>query len=152
MLGYGTGDLIGQRGDIVVVAVVALGPDVLVGVGADELESHVDLADRAGDRAFQDAVDVEVAGYFRQRRCASLICLAEVAGNDAEGGILGEHGRQFVGHAVGEVLMALVAGEVIERDDGEGRHGGPCIPVKHMRCQRMRAEGEYRNGSEQGDT
>ena len=64
----------------------------------------MDLADRAGDGAFQDAVGVEVAGDFRQRPVRILELPRRGAGSDAEGRILDEHGHELVGHAVGEVL------------------------------------------------
>ncbi len=61
------------------------------------------------------------------------------AGNDPEGGLLGEHGRQFVGHAVGEVLLIRIAGEIFEGENGE--RSNRSVSIEEAGGQRMRAEG-----------
>jgi hypothetical protein len=98
-------------------------------VTADKLQGHMHLVTGARDWAFEDGVNVEGAGDFRQRPVRVLELLGGSAGNDPQGGILGEHGRQFVGHAVDEVLLAWIAGEVIERNDGERRNGGLRVSI-----------------------
>ena len=108
----------------------------------------MDLAVDAGDGAFENAVDVEGAGDFRQRS----VCLLELhgggAGNDQERRILGEHCRQFVGHAVGEVLLIRIAGEIVEGEDGERSNCSVIVSIEEAGSQRMRAEGDYRNSNE----
>jgi hypothetical protein len=42
------------------------------------------------------------------------------AGYDSESSILGQGRDEFIGHAVGEVILVGVAGEVGERDYGQG--------------------------------
>ena len=123
-----------------------------VGIAADELQCHVDLVTRARDGAFEDAVDVERAGDFRQRPVRVLELHGGGAGNDPEGGILGEHGRQFVGHAVGEVLLIRIAGEIVEGENGERGDRSVGVSIEEAGSQRMRAEGQYRNDNEHGDT
>jgi hypothetical protein len=41
------------------------------------------------------------------------------AGNDAESGVADEHGDQFVGHAVGEVVLLWISREIFEGEHGE---------------------------------
>ena len=74
------------------------------------------------------------------------------AGNDPEGGILGEHGRQLVGHAVGEVLLIRIAGEIAERENGKRGDRSVSVSIEEAGSQRMGAKGEYRNDNEHGDT
>ena len=74
------------------------------------------------------------------------------AGNDPERGILGEHGRQFVGHAVGEVLLIRIAGEIVEGENGERGDCSVSVSIEEAGSQRMRAEGQYRNGNEHEGT
>ena len=55
-----------------------------------------------------------------QRAVRALVLHGGGAGDDAEGGVLGEHGGELVGHAVGEVVLSGIAGEIVEGKDGEG--------------------------------
>src|SRR3984885_9355851 len=116
-----------------------------VRVTADKLQGHMHLVTGAGDGAFEDGVDVESAGDFRQRPVRVLELHGGGAGNDPEGGILGEHGGQFVGHAVGEELLIRIAGEVAERENGERGDRSVSVSIEEAGSQRMRAKGEYRN-------
>ena len=72
------------------------------------------------------------------------------AGDDAKVGDTGELSDELVGHAVGEVLLAGVAGEVFEGKDGERADRGATVSMEEAGSQRMGAEGEYSNGHERG--
>ena len=48
-----------QGSQVIGAAVVAFGPKVNVGIGADELKGHVHLVAGARDRALENAIDVE---------------------------------------------------------------------------------------------
>src|ERR1700722_1583332 len=97
---------------MVEIAVVALGPDVRVGRRVDQLHGHVNIVGRALNGAFQDAVDVEFAGNVGQGPFCAFVLHDARAGDDAQVAILGEGGDEFVGHAVGEVVLGGVTGEV----------------------------------------
>ena len=67
------------------------------------------------------------------------------AGDDAKVGDTREFGDELVGHAVGEVFLGRVAGEVVEGEDGERVDGRATGSMEEAGSQRMGAEGEYRN-------
>lgn len=69
------GGLAGQVSHVGPAAVIAFGPEMCVGVGADQLEGHVDLAAGTRDRAFDDAVDIKSPGNFSQWAACTL-CIA----------------------------------------------------------------------------
>src|ERR1700739_849583 len=121
-----------------------------VRVPADKLQGHMHLVTGAGDRAFEDSIYVEGTSDFRQRPVSLFELHGGSTGNDPEGGILGEHRRQFVGHAVGEVLLIWIAGKIVEGKNGERGDRSVSVPTEEAGSQRMRAEGEYRNDNEHG--
>ena len=136
------GGFAGQRCNIIGAAVVAFGPEVRVGIGADELKVHVDLAVGAGDGAFEDAVDVEGAGDFAAEACGAFVLHDGGARGDAEVGVLGEHGDELIGHAVGEVFLIGIAREVVEGDDGERGDGRVRVSMQKA-CDLARADGHH---------
>jgi len=124
LFGDGLGEFFGERVGLSLVAVVALGPDVSVGGSVDQLHRHVDAVCGAPDGAFEDAVDAELAGDVAHRTIDTFVLHGRGAGDDAEGAILGERGDEFVGHAVGEIVLRRVAGKITQRDHGEGMNLG----------------------------
>src|ERR1700722_10250156 len=123
-----------------------------VRVSSDKVQGHMHPIAGARDCTFEDGVNIEGAGDFRQRPVRVLELHGGGAGNDPEGGILGEHGRQFVGHAVGEVLLIRIAGEIVEGENGDRGDRSVRVSIEEAGSQRVRAEGEYRNGNEHADT
>ena len=71
-------------------------------------------------------------------------------GDDAKIGDTGELSDELVGHAVGEVLLAWVAGEVLKRKHGNRADGGATVAMEEAGSQRMGAQGEYEDGNENG--
>ena len=51
---------------------------------------------------------------------------------------MGELGDELVGHAVGEVLLGGIAGEVVEREDGERADGGRGVETTWRGARRRR--------------
>ena len=72
------------------------------------------------------------------------------ARDDAKIGDTGEFGDEFVGHAVGEVLLARVAGEILKRQHGNRADGGATVSMEEAGSQRMGTESEYRDEDEDG--
>ena len=64
-------DLVLQREQFREVAVVALGPEVMAGLGLDELSGHPDAVPRAPGAALEHVADAELAAdlLHRHRRC-----------------------------------------------------------------------------------
>ena len=52
-------------------------------------------------------------------RLRAFVLHGRGARDDAEVAILGERGDEFVGHAVGEIVLGRIAGEIVERKDGD---------------------------------
>jgi len=73
--------------------------------------------------AFDDGVDVELAGNIGEWAAGALVGHDRSTGDDAKVGDPGKLCDEFVGHAVGEVLLRRVTGEVVKGENGEGTHG-----------------------------
>ena len=82
---------------------------------ADQLQIKVHLTGGAGDRALDDGVDAERLCNLRQRDICGLVVHHGGARRNAEGRVPGQHGDEFVGHPVCEVLLTGVAGVVCKR-------------------------------------
>ena len=145
------GDAVLEREDIGGGAFKGLGPEVAVGASVDELGGDADAVAGADDGAFDDGVDVELAGDVGKWAAGALVGHDGGAGDDAKVGDTGELGDELVGHAVGEVLLGGVAGEVVEGEDGERADGGATGSMEEAGSQRMGAEGEYRNAATRAD-
>src|ERR1700678_3166780 len=85
----------------------------------DELDGHVDFVAETSDRSLDDAVDAKRSCYLRQGAASSLVLHDGRSGDNTKGRVLGQHGDQLIGHAVGEVVLRGIAGEVIERKNGQ---------------------------------
>ncbi len=70
----------------------------------------------------------------------SLVLHGGGSRDDAEGGVLREHGGELVGHAVGKVVLGGVAGEVIEWEDSERGDPGCCVAIEGATSQAACAE------------
>ena len=127
-----------------------LGPEVAVGAGVDELGGDADPVAGADDGAFDDGVDVELASNVGEWAMRALVGHDGGSGDDAKVGDTGELSDELVGHAVGEVLLAWVAGEVLKRKNGNRADGGATVSMEEPGSQRMGAEGEDRYGDEDG--
>jgi hypothetical protein len=128
-VGDGLGDFSLECQDAGHVADVFVSPDGAVGLGVDELGADADFAAFAEDAALDDAVDGEFFGDFGQGFVGALVAHGGGEGDDAQGGDLTEAVDELFGHAVGEVLLGRVAGEVFEWQDGDGADvfAGACV-------------------------
>ena len=86
---------------IAYVPIKALRPEVRIGIGADQLQRHVELAAFAGEGTFHDGIDAELVCNFRKRAVNAFILHYRGARSDAERGVARDHGSEFVCHAVG---------------------------------------------------
>jgi hypothetical protein len=112
----------------------------------DQLDGHVDFVAGSLDRAFEDAVDAKRFRDFPQRAMRSLVLHGGGSRDDAEGGILCQHGGQFIGHTIGEVLLATVAGEVVEWKYRQGSDPEFCVASPTARAQTDADDEQSKNG------
>src|ERR1700691_3649425 len=121
----------------------------------DELDGHVDFFAGTSDRSLDDAVDAKRSRYLRQGAANSLVLHDRGSGDNAEGRVLGQHGDKLIGHSVGEVILRGIAGEVIERNNGQRSDLRSCERAQESSCQTAPSrtygnEGEDSHRSEGG--
>jgi hypothetical protein len=85
-----------------------------------------------------------------------LSAMTEVRETTRRLGIRGKLSDKLVGHAVGEVLLAGVAGEVLERQHGKRADCGATWSIEEAGSERMRADCEHskrdeNEGTQDGD-
>ena len=71
-------------------------------------------------------------------RFAFLYCMADVRETTRRESILGQHGNEFIGHAVGEIVLRRIAGEVRQRKYRDGAN----LPLA---CSEISARGFRQN-------
>lgn len=117
-----------------------------VGARVDELHGHVDAGIRVGNGSFENAIDSKPPSDFRQGAGRALVLHHRRSGDDAQSRILGKHGSQFVGHAVGEIILAGIAGKIVEGKHGQrgdvrfAREINPCGDDNQQRAESRRDE------------
>lgn len=114
----GASNVILERKNIAQIAIVGLGPEVLLIGKSNELSRNANAVSGMQDGAFDDGINAKFAGDLRERLLRALVLHDGGAGNDTQSGKLGESGDQFVGHAFGEVLLFRIARQVFERKNG----------------------------------
>jgi hypothetical protein len=82
---YGAGDLRIHREDIAHVAIVGIGPEVLLGVNAHELDHDANPIAGAQDGSLEHRVDAEQVREVPQRPIGSLEGTDRLPGNDPQG-------------------------------------------------------------------
>ena len=120
LLRYGIRHLTLQHQDIAQIAVVGLGPEVLVGGRPNELGGNAHSRTRTDDRPFNDCVHVQFARNCRQGLLCPLVLHDRSTRDDAQRADFSEVGNQLVGHAVGEEFLRRVAGQIVQRQDSNG--------------------------------
>jgi len=125
------GNVVLHREDVMQVAIVFLGPDMLAGFRVDELSGDADLLARRAHAAFEHVAHTEIA-----RDLAHIDRLAFVD----EGGIAGDHEQpaqprqrrdDVLGNTVGDEILGWIAAEKDEGQHGDRWHvhrledGGP---------------------------
>src|ERR1700722_13136657 len=115
----GFGDFGLQREDIVQVAIVALGPEVLVTRTVDQLGGDAYAATRLAHAAFEDEADLEFAREFEDINMLALVHKRAVARNDGQCRNLAQISDDVLGDAVAEVLLLLIATHIGEGQDAD---------------------------------
>jgi hypothetical protein len=113
-----------QREHVAQVSLVLLGPEALVGGGADQLGRDRHAVASAQHGAFDDRVHVQRLSDLRQRLARVLELHHGGPRDHAHRADLGEVADQGVRHPVGEDLLRRVVAQVRERKHGERADGG----------------------------
>jgi hypothetical protein len=105
LLRDGCCDLTLQLQDIAAIAIVGLGPNVLVGGRPKQLGGHAYSLAGANHRSLNDGVDIQFAGDCRQALPGPLVLHDGCPRDNAQRADLSQVGNQLVGHAVGEIVL-----------------------------------------------
>src|SRR5208282_766335 len=98
-----------QPQNIAAIAIVGLGPDVLVDWRPKELGGHAYSLTRTNYRSLNDGVDFQFARYLRQALSRPLVLHDGSSRDDAQRADLSQVGYQLVGHAIREILLRGIA-------------------------------------------
>src|SRR5919106_2851114 len=115
------GDVILNGEDVLQLAVVLLGPDMLAGFGVDQLAGDADAAARRSDAALQDIANSEVPGDLPDIDGFALVNEARIPGDDEEPTQARQRRDDVLGHAVSEVILLGIATQIGEGQDRYGR-------------------------------
>ena len=113
------GDVVLDGEDVLQLAVVFLGPDVLAGLGVDQLAGDADAPARRPDAALQHVAHAEFAGDLPHVHGFALVDEGRVAGDDEQPAQARERRDDVLGDAVGEVILLGIAAHVGEWQDGD---------------------------------
>jgi len=106
--------LVLDRKDALELAIVALRPQVIPVRHADQLREDPELIALSAHAPFQDGGDVQLRADLPDVEVLALEEECGGAGDDANALDVGERVDDLLGHAVGEVLVLLVAAQVRE--------------------------------------
>ena len=121
---YSAGDLVLQREQIAGVAVEAVGPQMRVGLGIDQLGAY--------SHPIAGSPDAPLQHIARTQLVADLLCVGRpvpigergVPRNDGHDGKPGQIGRQVFGDTVGEILLFAVVAQIDEGQDHDRQAWG----------------------------
>ena len=118
------GDALGhvalQGQHVAEVALVALGPQQLLRGAVHELRVDADPLADAQDRSRHDRADAQVPGHLAWGLGGAAVAHHRVAGDHAQAADAGQAGDHRLGHAVCEPGLRGFAGQIVERQDGDG--------------------------------
>src|SRR5205085_10098214 len=97
---------------------IGVGPQRQAVGDVDELCRDAQARSRTADASLDDSLYVQLLDYIAQVDVSTLERVRRTSRGDAESFDLGKSARQFVGHAVGEVLLRRVTADVCERQHG----------------------------------
>ena len=117
------GDLVEHGEHIAQLAVVPLGPDVLAGLGLDQLAADPDTFACGAHAALEHIAHAKLARDLPHVDRAALVDEARIAGDDEQPAQPRERRDDVLGDAVGEVVLLGIAREVGERQDRNRRPG-----------------------------
>ena len=115
----GGGDLILNVKNIRELAVVAIGPDVLVGAPIDQLDDHPNAVSGFSDASLEQIVGAELAGDTAEVNGLTLVFERRVAGDDEKAAKTGKLREDFLRQPVGEELLLGIAAHIGQRQHGD---------------------------------
>ena len=95
--------------------------------------------------------DAEFAGDLGNRTVHALVPHGRGARDDSQGCVLGEHGDDFIGHAVGEIILRGVARKIRQRKNCDGMNPGRLAGPEQKGANTSRIHGEERGGKREDD-
>ena len=98
---------------------VGAGPQVPLGVGADELHGDPDAILSPKDRALEERIDPQLAGDHRHRSIGPLVLDGRLPRDHRQLRDLTQLGHQGLVQAVHEVLLPFIPGKVCQRQHGQ---------------------------------
>ncbi len=111
------GHLVLDREDVLELAVVALGPDVPVGLGVDQLHGDAHPVAGLAHAALDHVLDAELRGDVLDPHRLALVHEGGVARDHEQVPKARQRGDDVLGQAVGEELLLGIAAHVDERQD-----------------------------------
>jgi hypothetical protein len=134
-----------QLAELAPVAVKAVGPDMRAGLGRNELGVDLHLLAKAAHASFEHIAHAKLAADLFGVDRLALVGERRPARDDEAVLQVRKVGGQIVGDPVGEIVLLLVAGEVLERqhDDREPWRVGELI-VNRSRHETRRVAGAPR--------
>ena len=111
------GDLALHGEDVLHVAVVDFGPDVLLGRGVDQLPGDADAIPRATHASLENRADAQLARDLADRLDGVLVAHDRSAGDDFHVLDLRELGEDVLRHPVGEIRVLGTGAQVLEGED-----------------------------------
>src|SRR6266480_5007982 len=91
------------------------------GSGIDELAADTDLAASCSDAAFEHVPHTEFTADLLDVDSLALVGEARIARDDEQRFEPRERGDDVLDHTIREVFLLWVAGQILERQDGDGR-------------------------------
>ena len=115
-------DLVLQREDVVEIAVVALGPDVIAVDAVDQLGGDAHAAAGFAHAAFQHVADLQLPRDLRDIDILALEWKAVLRAITDKRRDLGQIGDDVFADAVAEIFLLGIAAHIGEGQDRDGRH------------------------------
>src|SRR5260370_23059899 len=97
---------------------IASSPQMPLGGDLDQLRGDANFVARSENRTFDNGFHVEVSSNLPQGFVCVLVLHSRSPRNNTEGTNLRQVGDELVGHAVGEIFLVWIAGEIHQRQDG----------------------------------
>ncbi len=107
--------------DIGQFPIIALGPNVLFGLGFDQLQCHADPAARSAHTALDDIMNAEVPGHVLDPGRFTFVGEGRVPGDHHQVLEAGQFGDNVLGDPVREVFLFRIARHVVEGQNRDHR-------------------------------
>src|SRR4051794_12504224 len=104
--------------EILHVPVVAFRPNVVAGLGLDELRGDADTASRLPHTALDDVLDAELAPHVLNHRRLVLVVERGVSSDDKERAEARQLRCDVLGYAIGEIFLLRITRHVREGKNG----------------------------------